>query len=171
MSEVAKASSSGTVTVACKIPAGLVLSLDRMVEGQEPVMGGGWKTVKRAEPIGEPVRLLGPRKLVGELQRNLVAGYALTYGVSREFWDAWYAANRETDLVRNRMVFAHERNTEALAKEHRKALSNLEPLTTAQRTEGDRKVPVDPRWPRRPAGSTLGELESDPDSDNTKRAA
>lgn len=143
---------SETVTVACKIPAGLVLQCYTMEENQEPMFGGGTRTVSVARPNGEPVRIAGPAKYFGEEPRaQVVAGYALTHNVDKEWWDNWEVANAQSPLIKNNLLFAYKgpSRAEAVAREHVAVRSGIEGLNTSTRTEQGRQVPVDPRWPRR----------------------
>ena len=125
------ATGTETVTVACKYPAGLLLRVFRTEEVQEPVMGGGWKTVQRAVPNGEPVRVNGPaRRLEEVLPWQVLGGYALTPGIPADFWAEWLRHNAESDIVKNGLIFAApERDmAEGGARERASVKSGLEPL-------------------------------------------
>src|SRR4051812_7503148 len=83
-----------TVTIGCKMPMGLTLRLHEMVDDAEPMFGGGYKKVKRFQTIPGTVTVRGPASLWGnpnlageQLEVLLPTGYALTHGVSREFWE------------------------------------------------------------------------------------
>lgn len=152
----------GLVTVACKLPAGTVLQNYEMGDGTEPVLGGGSRAVKIYRPVGNPVRIFGPAKPFGaESTVAIVGGYALTHNIDKDWWDAWYKANATTDMVKNKLVFAWEKRdrVEAVAKEQKSILSGLEPLNPSTRIEGDRRVPVDPRWPRKKNGAVAVETD------------
>lgn len=126
-----KATSTPTVTVACKLPHGLVLRVFDMVETKEPLMGGGYHTVKQARERPDRIIVNGcahPQNKAPLCQ--VVAGYALTTGVPKEFWDRWLAQNANADMVKNNLIFAHEnlRNAEAEATEKKDVRSGLERL-------------------------------------------
>lgn len=149
-----------TVTVACKLPSGLILRCfsEEMIE--EPQQGGGTKPVRRSRPIpGKQFILRGTwtgsagqayaknNPAVAEL---LPGGYCLTHGVPKEVWDHWYAQNKDTQLVQKRVVFAVPSLTGATeeAKKGRDVKSGLEPLDAdkpASRMPGgvDRRVRMD----------------------------
>ncbi len=120
---------AATVTVACKVSAGLVLRVYEMTEGSEPVLGGGSRTVQVARMKGEPVTLRGPAMRFGQ-NKSLYGGYALTHGVDAEFWETWLKQNAESALVINRQVFAHEKQdaVEKRAVDNKDARTGLEPL-------------------------------------------
>jgi hypothetical protein len=144
------------VTVACKMPLGFVLHLDTMVDVDEPVMGGGVKTVKRARKrleAGEVI-LRGPLqsdadKAAGVQPPLVVGSYALNPGIDKEWFDEWLRLNQDADVVRNKLIFATKpASVQSQAKDQKTLRTGLEPLNPAMRIEGDRKVPVDPRFPR-----------------------
>jgi hypothetical protein len=119
------------VTVACKLPHGLILRVFGFDTRSEPVMGGGSKEVKVARQIGESVTLNGNAVPFGKAPEHpIIGGYALTHGVDKELFDKWLEQNRDSDLVRNRLIFAYESQDKAVdrAKEHAKARSGLEPI-------------------------------------------
>ena len=128
--------SGETVTVACKTPNGLILRVFDMVPEYEQVMGGGNREVKVARQTGDPVVLNGntvdpARTSRGEYpEHQIVGGYALTPGVSRDFWERWLAENKSHPAVLNGLVFAH--GTEAAARDQArdgaKLKSGLEPI-------------------------------------------
>lgn len=119
------------VTVALKHPNGIILRLFEMVETQEPVMGGGFRTFKLARQKGPQVRINGNAHPQDKAPLQPLAGntgFALTYGIDKAFWDEWLAQNKDTDLVKNGLIFAHEKesNTTAQAKAHASLKSGLE---------------------------------------------
>jgi hypothetical protein len=139
-----KSSAGAKVTVACKLPAGIVIRPYRWITRNENVMGGGSREVREAVTAGAPVVIRGYASKQNEAPRGpIVGGYALTFGVDKEIWDQWLEANRDSDMVRNELVFAHESREVAMAwaKEHEKTVSGLERMNP----DGD------PRAPRAPA--------------------
>jgi hypothetical protein len=131
----------GVVTVACKIPNGLILRLYEMVDTQEPVSGGGTRTVKVARQKGERIDIKGPAAPVGQLPKAQVhAGYALTPGVDADFFAAWLQQNAGHPAVMNRLLFASEKldTVSKVADEYKTVKSGLEPLNV---DGGDLRVP------------------------------
>lgn len=131
---------SGTVTVACKIPNGLILRLFEMVDTTE-VMPNGHRTIKKAQPKGSPVQIAGYSHEFMQAPRSALAsgGYALTHGVDADFWEEWLNQNRDADYVRNGLIFAQEKTADvrAQAKEHRDVADNQGPLVP----DTDRRIP------------------------------
>ena len=129
-------------TVACKIENGLTLRRFKMVDFDEPVLGGGTKTTKRAEQVGEYVVINGPRRLStggGDPIALANSGYALTYGVDEAFMTDWMAANKDHPAVVNGLIKVHAKAPEvkAMARDFESQPSGLEPLDQA----GDKRVP------------------------------
>ncbi|WP_199085954.1 hypothetical protein [Bosea sp. ASV33] len=131
------------VTVACKIPNGLHLRVFKMADTAEPVMGGGQRTVKRAQQDGETIFVRGPAVPFGQALINGVAGYALTSGVPAEFWAAWKEQNKDHDAVKNGLIFGSPKTDEVhgVAKECESVRSGLEPLMPKDDPRAPRKQP------------------------------
>ena len=126
-----------TVTVACKWPMGLILHLERKEDFYEPLMGGGLRKTERYVKIPESeVLIKGCAVDITALRSGIlpefamVGGYALTPNVSKRFWDQWYDQNRDTPLVKNKVIFAAASDNEARveAKDYASILSGLEPI-------------------------------------------
>lgn len=128
----AKASgSSKTVTVACKLPHGLRMQLYTMVPFTEPVIGGGTRESKRAEPVGDVVVLKGNRAPFGVVpEHQIIGGFGLTPGVDREFFENWLKQYADHPAVKGGLVFAADGQHAAMdkAKERGHLKSGLEPL-------------------------------------------
>lgn len=137
-----------TVTVACKLPGGLILRMFEEFEYQEPSQTG-MRDVKGYKPKqdkqwtirGTYVASAGQaynqaNNAVAEL---LPGGYALTYGVPKEIWDNWYHYNRNTQMVKNKVVWAMPSlpaaTERARTEDMRKVKSGLEPLNPARPAE------------------------------------
>ena len=134
-----------TVTVACKIPNGLYLRVFEFVDHDEPVLGGGIRTVKTAVPKGEKVLINGPAVPFGVHPKHRIEeGYALTYNVDKELWDLWFEQNKDTDIVKNKLIWASEKpdNMRGFARENAARLSGMEPVTPGN----DYRVPKSPRF-------------------------
>lgn len=137
------------VTVACKLPHGMRLRLFKMVDGHENVAGNTVRSIKRAEQVGPDVVLKGTAVEFGK-EKPLTAGFALTSGVDKEFFDEWMRQNSEHDAVKNHLIFAASTRdaVEGEATEHKKQKSGLEPLDMSFAQKGGRMVAVDERLPR-----------------------
>lgn len=143
--QIAKPARTGaTVTVGLKSPSGLVLRLQRAVEVNQPVMGGGFKLVTEYHPDHEQRTYtihgtavphgLAPRCLI-------VGGYAMTPGIPKDFMAAWLEQNKGLDLVRNKLIIAREdpEDAAAEARDLRDVRSGLEPISPGN----------DPRIPKK----------------------
>lgn len=124
-----------TVTVACKLPNGVILQNCVMEDRREPMMGGGFKEVKRARRLPETYKVNGSAfntELLrsGDVPYTVVAGFGITPGIPKEFWERWLDANRDTDLVKGGFIFAHVSESDArrYASEHVGLKSGLEPI-------------------------------------------
>lgn len=144
----APATSGAAVTVACKLPHGIWLHRDEPRVETTAVLGGGIREIKVHRRTGERFRINGNAiPALRDPERDYPAivgghnGYALTHGVPADLWAAWLHANRDSDMVRNGLVFACDKAGEARdrAREQAEVRSGLEPLAK----DGD------PRMPRR----------------------
>jgi hypothetical protein len=105
-----------------------------MKPNRELVMGGGSRDIEQAQHIGGmDILIKGPATELGKRSgARLVAGYAVTDGVSKDAWDAWFKDNKDSDMVRNELIFMRpgddSRADDGQAKENRKRLSGMEPL-------------------------------------------
>lgn len=130
------ASSGETVTVACKMPNGVVLQLFDMVPYSP---GHGFPETTRAMPRPSAKVVLNGNAIDYDklrrdqgMDRMIIGGYALTPGVPREFWEEWLRVNKDSALVLNKVVFAADSETRARdqAKDQRHIQSGLEPIDT-----------------------------------------
>jgi hypothetical protein len=126
-----------TVTVACKIPNGLTLQHFRPMKTYEQVQGGGSREVVinvrlPAEVVVEgPAYPNGPTPKGFHKKPTIIGGYAFTKGVDADFWNTWLEQNKDTDMVRNKMILAYD-EVDSLrdeAKDHAKLRSGLEPMS------------------------------------------
>ena len=102
--------SGPTVTVACKLPHGLVLRVFDMIPTQEPVMGGGYREVKIARELPQTYVVNGNSHPQNKAPKSPISGgYALTFGIPKDFWDRWLKENEQSDMVLNGLIFAHEK--------------------------------------------------------------
>lgn len=142
------------VIVACKIPTGLQLQICKPTKVMEPTQSGP-REITRWDRVGDRITVRGTARPVGQAPAGyvpaiMVDGYAMTPNVPAEFWDTWLEQNRDTDLVKNRLIYAMPSRADAaaMAKENRAVTSGLEPL----RPEATGKD-ADPRMPRPASGS------------------
>jgi hypothetical protein len=128
-----------TVTVACKLPAGLILRCFEWEKFKESTRDG-LQDSKRAREKPE-MRFVVRGTWVGSagqaFARNnpavaelLPGGFALTPGCPKEIWDLWFEQNKESALVKNRVIFAHPEHASVVksAQDHRAVTSGLEPV-------------------------------------------
>lgn len=134
------ATPQGNVTVALKLPNGLIMRLYRQIKYVETGIGGTTRDSTRAEPIGKEFKLNGNRFPFGSIPAyEIVNGYALTPNVPAEFFQQWWEANKESDLVENNLIFADAdpARVRAWCKEYRSTRSGFEPLNPT----GDPRAP------------------------------
>lgn len=130
-----RARTGDTVTVACKIPMGLVLHIDDMVEETEPTPTG-FRKITIARKRDETYTVVGPSIDLARLQQDrglhkiVIHGCGLTPDIPLEFWEEWLEQHRDHPLVKNGQIFAQ--STEAKARAHAKEMkdvrSGLEPI-------------------------------------------
>lgn len=131
------------VTVACKVPCGLEIYLNRKESYDEETMQGSRQRV-RYVPTGKAVIIRGPAQPNGQAPRGYVrptvsSGYALTPGVDAEWFEKWMDQNKLNPLVTEGMIFAHGSRSgiQGWARENDARLSGLEPINP----DGDIRMP------------------------------
>ena len=124
-----------TVYVACKLPNGIVLQIDEMVEHREPVMGGGFKEVKIARRLEQTYVIAGnaldvEKIKAGEIDHLVIGGYAITPGIPKDFWDRWYEQHKHMDIVKGGHIKAEgsDASIRDYARDGQKLRSGLEPI-------------------------------------------
>lgn len=141
-------SSRSVVTVACKLPHGLVIRDHSETTVHENVMGGGVRKTKVFRPTGKPVRIKGP-VVPGPFLRlvEVVGGYAITEGVDAELWAKWLRWNGDSAMVANKMIFADESGDKVrgMAREFASLRSGMEPIDVTMKSEAGKLVYTDPR--------------------------
>lgn len=137
------------VTIACKMPGGVILRVFEWVEVEYPLPGGGTRPVKEAWEI--PDARFVVKGVAHEAGKSPDApmsyGYALTPGCPKELWDKWLEQNAKSDMVKNKLIFAHvqEASVKSIAKENKDGKSGLEPLLINEKLEL-----IDERRPKNP---------------------
>jgi hypothetical protein len=125
------------VSVACKIPNGLILRAFQKVEKTESTPTGvrAYSQIERV--VGTEFAVQGPAQInhqpaniVDFMGRNFPGGYAVTHGCPRDVWENWLKWNRDTLLVTEGLVFALPDPADAAmeAKSRASVVSGLEPL-------------------------------------------
>lgn len=120
-----------TVTVACKLPHGLVIQACAMIDADELVQGGGTRRISKAQRLPDTFVVKGNSFPEQAGPRGpFESGYALTPGCPKDLWDRWLEANKANPFVLNKLVFAHseDRSAAAEARENEKRLSGFERL-------------------------------------------
>ncbi len=140
---------NGTVTVACKLPNGLVLRTFDMITKWDD---GGKKNYEEARQRPETFTIAGAGNPIKPRKDGvqIVGGYAITHNVPAAIWNEWAKDNKESDFIKNRLVFAmaNPRAAEDKAKNNAKmARTGLEPLNPDKIIKDGRRIPADPRIP------------------------
>lgn len=146
------APSSNTVVVACKHPPGIFMTVYEMGDHRVAALGGGMHVEPRSVAKNKPFKINGPATPFGQAPKGLVVGgYALTSNVPEDLAKAWMEQNKESDLVRNNLIYIADKadNAAAKAKEQKAVKSGLEPLDVATIAKNGQQVHRDPRWPAR----------------------
>ena len=138
-----KETNSGeTVTVACKLPHGLQLRVFDMVTIREPIMGGGFREVPVAQECPEQYVVKGNAHAQNMAPNApITGGYALTFGIPKEFWERWVKDNAGSDVVKNNLIFANFKNdyVQGEAEDKKDLKSGLERLNPNKLPKGIEK--------------------------------
>lgn len=153
-----KTPESGFVTVACKMPNGLVLQVWDIENYQEPMPGGMMRDATRRVKCKKfaPITLNPARRRMMEEEPSyrIIGGYAMTENVPAELWSRWLRDNQDSDIVKNGLICAFEKADSSVseAKNRRDVRSGLEPVSQTK----------DPRMPKKikPADMTNKDLEN-----------
>lgn len=137
-----------TVTVACKLPHGLVIRDFVETKHMVDVLGGGKRPEKIFRPVGGRIRVKGP--MVPEAFIRLVevvGGYAITEGIDAKVFARWIDANADAPFVTNELIYGHEdgKRVRAWAKDHASIKSGMEPLDVSMRSKAGAMVYNDER--------------------------
>ncbi len=134
-------SANSTVVVASKMPMDFILRLHEFTTKTEPVMGGGVREFK----IAEPKRGVKAFVVQGNsfpqnkgAHQQISFGYAITRDIPKAFWDEWLDQNKDADYVVNGMIFAHDTDSSTMseAKEKEAEKSGLERLDPSNLPKG-----------------------------------
>lgn len=123
--------SSGKITVACKMPKGIIMRIFTKGTMPIPVLGGGIQHVEQSIPTGEQVRLNGYAVPFGKRPKfEIIGDFGLTPGVDAKFFKTWLEQNKTSDLVTKGLVFYHQDTNQVrdMADERQELQSGLEPI-------------------------------------------
>jgi hypothetical protein len=125
----------GTVTVACKLPNGVILELKG--KGRVTVRGNAVEALPPTVP-GErrrSVQPLAPALIVS-------GGYALTPDVDEDFWNAWVETYAGLEIVEKGIIYALPRAADARAKSREMGdlKTGLEPIDPGNMGPGLERV-------------------------------
>jgi hypothetical protein len=137
----AERAASDTVTIACKLQMGVQAYLEEEKEVTEAVVGGGLRTRTQWFRTDEPfVNIKGPGRATdgSDPDSSIADGYALTFGISREWAEKWFEQNKTWKPVKDGLVkYADNRHElKAMTKEHATQRTGLEPIAQ----KGDPRV-------------------------------
>jgi len=131
------ATGTATVTVACKLPNGLILRGFRWCDETE-VGPTGSRQVRVCRAIeGESFTVAGnggigfmASNLVDLMGRHVPGGFGITHGVPKDLWENWLEFNKDTELVRTGLIFAlpSESDVAIEARSREPLRSGLEPI-------------------------------------------
>jgi hypothetical protein len=142
--------SNKTVTVACKLPHGIVIRDFEERSEYEPVFGQAERRkVSVYRPVGPKIRIKGPSVPSLFIRYvEVIGGYAITEGIPADVYERWENWNMEAPFFANDLIFAHEdgARARAWAKDHETIKSGMEPLETGMKlTDDGRQVFKDNR--------------------------
>jgi hypothetical protein len=145
MATAASEPATGTdvVSVYCKHPHGLILRVGKFVKRTEAAALHA-REVEEWQQLGS-FTVAGPARRIGEdAKAPVIGGYAITHGVPKDLWDEWLKANKDTAMVLNKVIFAHEKSSygDGQATEQKTIRTGLEPLSQGKdpRARGSDRV-------------------------------
>lgn len=104
--------SGRTVTIACNAPSGLILRTHIQVKNPQPQGPHGREPdmMSIPDPDQKPIRVRGPNvgrgADAGMIRHTIAGGYGLTRNVPKDFWLKWLEENKNSPLVKNKVIFA-----------------------------------------------------------------
>jgi len=141
---------SGTITVACKLPHGLVLRLFDQVDQDEQTPGGGTRTVKRAQVRPGQIVIRGYlTKHKGVTVQPVAEGssYAYTENVDKDAFDLWMKQNADNPVVVNKLIFGAEKADmiRGFVREFAAVRNGLEPIDPSRVPKGIKTADEQPK--------------------------
>lgn len=140
-----------TVTVACKLPHGVVIRDFTKTVQHENVMGGGSRRIDVYRPVGKRIRIKGPQVPTPFLRLvEIAGGYAITDGVDAEIFQRWMNWNKDSQAVVGELIFGYEDRDRVIgmARERANVKSGVEPLDVTMIHQNGRMVFKDERIAR-----------------------
>lgn len=140
-----------SVTVACKLPHGIVIRDFVESTEHEPVLGGGTRKVKVFRPVGRRIRIKGPTVPGPFIRRvEVVGGYAISEGIPADVFQRWIDWNKDSAMVRNQLIYGHENGDRVRdwAKDRDSLRSGMEPIDVRMKSDAGRMVYADERIAR-----------------------
>lgn len=121
--------SSTTVSIACKLPAGLVMQLQREETRRDPAPNDGNRTVKVFAKYGDKYTLNGFSRSPSLNPKLVVGGFAITSNIPKDFAEEWFKQNADFPPVKRGFVkmFSSDNMASGYASEHEKMKSGYEP--------------------------------------------
>lgn len=126
--QIAPATGVATVTVACKVLSGMTCRIHEKKKVTEVGLGVT-RTVEQWVETDKVFTVAGPAHAQNEGPRHqVVAGFALTYGVPKDLWDEWRRQNNDLPAVKHGLILAYEDPAKAMdaAKERKGIKTGLE---------------------------------------------
>lgn len=139
-----------TVTVACRLPQGIIIrdNVKITVEEQTP---GGVRAVEQYRPIGPRIRIKGPTVPGPFIRRvEVVGGYAISEGIPADVFQRWIDWNKDSAMVRNQLIYGHENGDRVRdwAKDRDSVRSGMEPLDVSLKSRRGTLLMADERVAR-----------------------
>jgi hypothetical protein len=144
------------VIVASKLPMALELKILEKRTERRRYQSMQWEEdVWVQKPDSPTVTIAGTAFPNGDVpdwmeRPRMIGGCALTFGVDREFWETWREQNKDTPMVKNKIVFAHgeEADVRAETRDLKEIDSGLGPIAHKKDADGNDMI-TDRRAPRK----------------------
>jgi len=123
---------TGVVTVACKMPSGLILRIFEESEEYENLLGGGQRKTKIMRPVGKQIRVYGYAVPANKRPKFTITGtdFALTENVDAKFFKTWWEQNQELPVIKAGLIWCMKTKADAddKAEDMTDARNGLEPM-------------------------------------------
>ncbi len=111
-----------TVVVASKMQLALQLQLQHPYQVTEELFGGGVRERTRYAKGGKTIVINGcALDRGGPSDKQFAGGFALTYGVEKDFWDAWVAQHQGFAPLEKGEIFAYASSGKTIGEAKEKA--------------------------------------------------
>lgn len=105
-----------TVTIGCKLPNGLVLESGYTVEHGNVVRTAGYKRLKLNGANQNRFQIVNNVREMSNPKAPLHFEPGITENVDEAFFDKWVIDHRDSNIVRNKLVWKVKNRTEAKAR-------------------------------------------------------